>query len=318
MPHLWWGQEYDNETKLILVLHNIQQLINGITNGETGLLARAITIVENELQGYNEVLKALPGTQQGKVIGITGAPGAGKSTLVDALLHAWLGVGKRVAILAVDPSSPFNYGAILGDRIRMADHFLNENIYIRSLASRGHLGGLNVKTVEITDILKNAPFDYVVVETVGVGQSEVDIAGLADLTIVVVVPEGGDEIQSIKAGIMEIADLYVVNKADRNGAEAMYRHIRTMTHERDTVERPVIMTVATEGIGIGELANVIERLLKEGGRNEKRSLLVVEKAWQLIARERMKDVNMTALIKDLEIEQIKGSFNIYRFVENYK
>lgn len=155
------------------------------------------------------------------MIGITGPPGAGKSTLTDALIGEMVRAGNKVAVLCVDPSSPFNMGALLGDRIRMSEWYTNPNVFIRSLATRGSLGGLHPKIVEITELLKAASFDYILVETVGVGQSEVEIAGLADVTIVVLVPESGDDIQVMKAGLMEIADLYIVNKSDRPGADLL-------------------------------------------------------------------------------------------------
>ncbi len=193
-------------------------LLQQIQNGNIKALARCISLIENEVEGHFYFLKALPNSTV-PVIGITGAPGAGKSTLVYALIGHWVNAEKRIGILCVDPSSPFNLGALLGDRIRMNEWYNHPNVFIRSLATRGSLGGLHPKIIEITDVMKAAPFDYIIIETVGVGQSEIEIAGLADCTIVVVVPEGGDEVQTMKAGLMEIADLFVVNKADRPGAD---------------------------------------------------------------------------------------------------
>src|SRR6187399_1611951 len=189
----------------------IQELLSKLQLGDAKALARSISLVENEADGYEGLLRSLPPNPNKPVIGITGPPGAGKSTLVDSLIGLLVSNGKKIGVLCVDPSSPFNLGSLLGDRIRMSDWYNNPNVYIRSLATRGSLGGLHPKIIEISDLLKAAPFDYIIIETVGVGQSEIEIAGLADITIVVMVPEAGDEIQTMKAGIMEIADVFVVN-----------------------------------------------------------------------------------------------------------
>lgn len=193
-------------------------------------LARVISIVENELSGHEAILENLE-IKATPVIGITGPPGAGKSTLLNAVITDLVNQGNQIGIVAIDPSSPFNYGALLGDRIRFSSQFSNEQVFIRSLASRGSLGGLSAKVIEVVDVMKAAGFDYIFVETVGVGQSEVEIAGLAETTIVVMVPESGDEVQAMKAGIMEIADIFVVNKADRADADMMVKHIRTLLHQ---------------------------------------------------------------------------------------
>src|SRR5476651_701200 len=195
-------------------------------------LARALTIVENDLAGAGELLKNLQFAKNTPIIGITGPPGAGKSTLVNALISNLLKEGNKIAVLAIDPTSPFNFGSLLGDRIRMASHFNHPDVFIRSLATRGSLGGLSAKTIEMADVLRAASFDYVLIETVGVGQSEIEIAGLADITFVVLVPEGGDEIQSIKSGLMEIADAFIVNKADRDGADLFANNIKKMTRQK--------------------------------------------------------------------------------------
>src|SRR4026207_2192726 len=183
-----------------------QELLTKLRNGDIKSLARSISLVENEAGGYEELLQSLPPNITIPVIGITGPPGAGKSTLADALIGELVNAGKKVAVLCVDPSSPFNLGEVLGDRIRMSNWYNNAGVFIRSLATRGSLGGLHPKIIEITDLLKAGGFDFIIVETVGVGQSEVEIAGLADITVVVVVPEAGDEVQTMKAGLMEIAD----------------------------------------------------------------------------------------------------------------
>ena len=175
-----------------------QQLKDGLLNGDTKSLARCISLVENEAEGYEAFMKSLEIPMLQNIIGLTGPPGAGKSTLTDALIGAFVEDGNKVAVLCVDPSSPFNLGAVLGDRIRMSEWYNHPGVYIRSLASRGSMGGLHPRIIEIADMLKAAGFDKIIIETVGVGQSEIEIAGLADITIVVLVPESGDEIQTME------------------------------------------------------------------------------------------------------------------------
>ena len=293
-----------------------QDLLAQIQQGNSKALARSISLVENEHPGYEKLLELLPPSQS-KIIGITGPPGAGKSTLVDALIGILTGNGGKVAVVCVDPSSPFNHGAVLGDRIRMSDWYTHENVFIRSLATRGSMGGLHPKIIEIADLLKAFQFDYIIVETVGVGQSEVEIAGLADVTVVVVVPEAGDEIQTMKAGLMEIADLFVVNKADRPDADMFVRNLRLMlapSFSRKTDEIPVIKTVAARKEGIQELAEKIEQLLLKSGTNEKTNWLLAEKAYYLIGQKRMKDIDKKRLKEEIETAQLKGHFNLYQFI----
>ena len=300
---------------------NIKNLLSGIKTGDHRSVAKAITIVENNMPGYEDLLMQLEDTQKARVIGITGPPGAGKSTLVNALLNYWIKAGKKIAVIAVDPSSPFNYGAILGDRIRMSDFYNHPNVFIRSLATRGALGGLNPKIIEITDLVKNAPFDYILIETVGVGQSEVEIAGLADCTVVTLVPEAGDAVQAMKAGIMEIADIFVVNKADRDTAETMYRNLKILVHEsaKGDKETAVIKTVATEQKGIDELSAAITSFLAEQNTNpEKRIQLMTEKSWQLIQAGRMKNTNKNKLKSSLTEAINKQGFNLYAFTKAFE
>lgn len=288
-----------------------------IKAGNTKTLARCISLIENEAQGYNDFLQSLPFNNT-PIIGITGPPGAGKSTLVDALIGFYIAQNKKVAILCVDPSSPFNLGALLGDRIRMSDWYNNPNVFIRSLATRGSLGGLHPKIIEISDVLKVAGFDYIIIETVGVGQSEIEIAGLADVTIVTIVPEAGDEIQTMKAGMMEIADLFVVNKADRPGADTFVKNLRLMlapafTNHAKEIE--IVKTAASKKEGIETLSIAVEKVLKHADGNERKIWLLAEKAFYLIQKERMRDVNKADLKK--QIENAGDSFNIYSFVKKY-
>ena len=296
------------------------QLLASITAGDHKALARAISLVENKVEGHEYFLQSLPPTPT-PVIGITGPPGAGKSTLVDALIGHWTADGKKVGILCVDPSSPFNLGALLGDRIRMSEWYTHPQVFIRSLATRGSLGGLHPSIIEITDIMKTAGFDHVVVETVGVGQSEVEIAGLADTTVVVVVPEAGDEVQTMKAGLMEIADVFVVNKADRPDADMFARNLRLMlapAFQSKQHEIAIIKTEANHKKGIAELSEAITRHLEKRPDHERKYWLLAEKAWQLIQSQRMKDLSKQKLMELIRNEvQTDDQWNIYRFVQQF-
>ncbi len=296
-----------------------QQLLHQLQHGNIKALARAITLVENQSAGYEELLMGLPAGTTG-IVGITGPPGAGKSTLADALIGLLVNAGKKVAVLCVDPSSPFNLGALLGDRIRMSEWYNHPKVFIRSLATRGSLGGLHPKIIEITDVVKAAQFDYIIVETVGVGQSEVEIAGLADVTIVTVVPEAGDEIQTMKAGLMEIADVFVVNKSDRPDADMYVRNLRLMlapAFHTHAVPVEIIKTVASQKEGIEEVWKAIDKCLQAiSGSSERKSWLLAEKAYHLIREQRMKDISKTALKERIAALLEKGDFNLYRLINN--
>ncbi|MHB1177535.1 MAG: methylmalonyl Co-A mutase-associated GTPase MeaB [Daejeonella sp.] len=278
-----------------------------------GKLARELTIVENDLPGAEELLRGLRSFYT-PVIGITGPPGAGKSTLVNSLINHWSSQGKSVAVLAIDPTSPFNLGSLLGDRIRMTDQFTKPNVYIRSIATRGSLGGLSAKTIEMTDVLQSAGFDYILVETVGVGQSEVEIAGLADLSVVVLVPESGDEIQNIKSGLMEIADIFVVNKSDREGADTFANNLKKLVHQKPAF-LPVIKTAAHRSEGVQDLIRAIES--HSYTTNHKKPFLLAEKAWKLIQNYKMKNIGKMKLQIDLEKAYKNPDFNLYSFIEEF-
>lgn len=276
-------------------------------------IARLISLIENEAEGYEQFLRELT-IGSTTVVGITGAPGSGKSTLTDALIRAYVEEGKTVAVLCVDPSSPFNLGALLGDRIRMNAWYANPSVYIRSLASRGSLGGLSAKIMEVTDLLKASAFDLIIVETVGIGQSEVEVAGLADITILVLVPESGDEIQFMKAGVMEIADIFVINKCDRPGADILEKNLSMMLHERAGSTIPVIKTIASSGEGVQELKQQINALSSHRNRDKKLHLLA-DKAYKLIRERRMSDITKASLRDALEQEG--EHFNLYEFIQPF-
>ncbi len=285
-----------------------------IQTGDYKKLARVLTVVENNLPGSADILNNLKISPGIPVIGITGPPGAGKSTLLNSLINKLSEEEKRIAVIVVDPTSPFTHGSLLGDRIRMKDQFNKQQVYIRSIATRGSLGGLSAKILEITDVLKASGFDYILIETVGVGQSEVEIAGLADITMVVLVPEAGDEIQSIKSGLMEIADVFVVNKADRPGASAFINTIKKFVHQKSS-EIPVFGTIATKNEGVDELAALIIDFEKYSNTQKKH--LLAQKAWMLIQNKLMAKIDKTDLQQKIDVSSQQDDFNIYRFVEDY-
>jgi LAO/AO transport system kinase len=273
-------------------------LLKKVLGGEPRFVARAITLVENGGDDAAELMKAVfPHTGNAEIIGITGSPGAGKSSIVDKLALHYKDKGERVGIVCVDPSSPFSGGAILGDRIRMATLGLDKNVFIRSMATRGQLGGLARATVDAVAILDAAGFNKIIVETVGVGQDEVEIVKTADVSVVVLVPGMGDDIQTIKAGIMEIGDVFVINKADREGVLRTQKELEallSLAHRPDMWNPPIIKTIATESKGIDDLATAIASYFEfqtgKSHSNERR---------QAIARWRLTELLRERLLSDL-------------------
>jgi LAO/AO transport system kinase len=267
-------------------------LIREIRRGNARAIAKAISLVENDPAAAQRLMRQVfTFRKDAVVLGITGAPGTGKSTLVDQLIGRLRAAGRKIGIVAVDPSSPFSGGAILGDRIRMMRHSVDSDVFIRSMATRGHLGGLAKATGEAIAILEAAGKNYVLVETVGVGQDEVEVVKLADLVLVVLTPDAGDEIQAFKAGIMEIADIFVINKADHPGAEKMERQLRAMLDLGlpDKDKPSVIKTVATKGQGMDGMLSEVDRLM---GKRDRRVQEVRRKrllAWMLrdVTREKI-------------------------------
>ena len=290
---------------------SIAAWVEQIRAGNIRALSRAITAVENRTPGYNELLKGLfPHSGRARVVGLTGAPGAGKSTLVDALAAQYRKRQQTVGIVAIDPTSPYTGGAILGDRIRMNSHSGDSGTFIRSMATRGALGGLSSTTADVATVMDAAGRDLVLIETVGVGQDEVDIVRLADITLVILVPGMGDDVQSIKAGIMEIADIFVINKADREGAERVEREIKAMQSlamRHDNWIPPVVKTVAATGAGVPELAAAIDEyenflVTSELGRQRRIA------NWRNRLREMLRDEVLRRIVEGAFSEELVSQY----------
>jgi len=302
---------------------NVGDLVERARAGEARAVARLISLVEDESPLLREVMAALaPHTGHAQVIGITGSPGVGKSTSTNALVSELRRNDKRVGVLAVDPSSPFSGGALLGDRVRMQDHATDRGVYIRSMASRGHLGGLSWSTPQALRVLDAAGCDVILIETVGVGQSEVEIAGLADTTLVLLAPGMGDGIQAAKAGILEIGDLYVVNKADRDGADQVRRDLRSMLALAQTPEGgwkpPIVKTVAQKGEGLDEVVAEIEQhrvWLESSGelarRRTRRARDEIEAIAVTALRKRWGDVHGRSELDELATAVVAGESDPY-------
>jgi LAO/AO transport system kinase len=302
---------------------DVPGLVEKARSGDARSVARLISLVEDASPLLREVMAGLaPYAGQAHVVGLTGSPGVGKSTSTSQLVKELRAQDKRVGVLAVDPSSPFSGGALLGDRVRMQDHALDGEVYIRSMATRGHLGGLSWSTPQALRVLDAAGCDVILVETVGVGQSEVEVAAMADTTMVLLAPGMGDAIQAAKAGILEIGDLYVINKADRDGADQVRRELRSMLalaeRDPDAWKPEILKTVASKGEGIVEVVAAIERHrehLAASGELERRRLRRARDEIEAIAvtalREQWRGVHENAALDELAAEVVAGESDPY-------
>ena len=295
----------------------LHELFLQAQKGDHRSIARAISLIENG--SADELLEQVSERSDVPVIGITGPPGAGKSTLTDQLIENYTSQQKKIAVLCIDPSSPFSKGAVLGDRIRMNRWFNNPHVYIRSLASRGTLGGLHPHTIEITGFLKECGFDMIIIETVGVGQSEMEIASLADITVWVLVPEAGDEIQFMKAGLMEGTQIYVVNKSDRPNASQFTKQLKASLHEMggayDSLQ--VVNTVASTGEGLHDLIDTISQQIEKNSQTDRTSWLIAKKAYNLIAHKKMENIQENALREDIMRTLKEGKLHLHQFIQKY-
>lgn len=306
---------------------SVEALVGRARAGDPRAVARLVTLVENESPALREVTRALlPHTGRAFVLGVTGAPGVGKSTTTSALVTAFRMRGARVGVLAVDPSSPFTGGALLGDRVRMQDHATDSGVYIRSMATRGHLGGLATATPQAVRVLDGAGCEVVMVETVGVGQSEVEVAAQADTTLVLVAPGMGDGVQAAKAGILEVGDVFVVNKADRDGAEQVVRDlretVRSVEREPGDWRQPIVSTVASKGEGLDELVEAIDlhrSWSESSGERERRRTRRARGEIEAIAaatiRRRFADLHGDARLDELAAGVLRGDLDPYSAAE---
>lgn len=300
----------------------MNELITKLIQGKDDrILARILSWVENNTEQGKTILQQIPYFYPSWVIGITGPPGAGKSTLTNALIEYLVQQNKRIGVIAVDPTSVFTQGAILGDRIRMSEFFLHPNVFIRSAASRGNLGGLCGNIVEMIDVMRANQREVIIVETVGVGQSEVEIASVADITLLVLVPEAGDDIQAFKSGIMEIADIFAVNKSDRVGADTFLHNLQNMLHLRThTANVPVVKTIATKKEGIAELWQSITQIYMHIQNNEsKKKQLFQQKIERLIQKElwlKVQQYDIRSYIESASLTELNAYTIIQRLLNN--